>query len=127
APWKAATSRRTPGLRRSRLRYSSAQALIDGAPIDIRQKRLDVFRSISRLVIENERVFPNVHHQSRIEARHVARLVQRDPMVRQLTVGRIFVADGPADAAHFADADKLCLPDFVTAEALLGSFAKRRV
>src|SRR5215471_2326961 len=45
-------------------------------------------------------------------------------MVRQMSVCRIFVTDGPANAAHLADAGELCFPNIIASEALLGGFAE---
>ena len=42
------------------------------------------FGAIGRLVVEEERVLPHVHHQERHEAGDVADLVQRDPVIREL-------------------------------------------
>src|SRR5437588_2577338 len=100
------------------------QAPIDRAPIDVREERFDVLGPIRRFVIKYERVLPNVHYQHRIETGDVARLVQADPMIRQLSVGRILVTDGPANAAHLADADKISLPNIVAAERFFSGFAK---
>src|SRR5437016_5089093 len=100
------------------------QAPLDRAPIDVREERFDVLGPIRRFVIKYERVLPNVHYQYRIETGDVARFVQADPMIRQLSVGRILVADGPTNAAHLADADKVSPPNIVAAERFFSGFAK---
>src|SRR2546428_9445198 len=116
---------RTPkDLRPHRLRHQSMQAPLDRAPINIREERFDVLGPIRWFVIKYERMLPNVHHQHRIETGDVARLVQADPMIRQLSVRRVLVTDGPTNAPHLADADKVSLPNIVTAERLFGGFAK---
>src|SRR5581483_10381477 len=103
---------------------ASAQAPIDSLPINVREECLDVLRPVRRLVIENERVLPNVHHEHWVESGDVARLMQREPVIRQIAVGWILVADGPTHSAHLADAYKLGFPNVVAAEALLRRFAK---
>src|SRR5439155_17451110 len=99
------------------------QAPLNGAPIDVREERFDVLGPIRRFVIKYERVLPNVHHQDRIETGNVARLVQADPMIRQLSVCRVLVTDAPTNAAHLADADKVSLPNIVAAERFFRAFA----
>ena len=54
---------------------------VDRSPIDIREKCLDVFRTISRDVIQDEGVFPNVHNQDWSESGDIAGFVQVDPMI----------------------------------------------
>src|SRR5438128_12250721 len=100
------------------------QAPLDRAPINVREERLDVLGPIRRFVIKYDRVLPIGHHQHRIESGDVARLVQTDPMVRQLSVRRVLVTDGPTNAAHLADADKVSLPNIVAAEGFFSGFAK---
>src|SRR6266702_4353314 len=84
-------------LSRHRLGHQSMQTPLDRAPINVREERLDVLRPIRRFVIKYERMLPNVHHQHRIETGDIARLVQADPMIRQLSVCRVLVTDGPTN------------------------------
>ncbi len=41
-------------------------------------------------------------------------------MIREPSVGRILVTDGPTNAPHLADANKIRLPDVVAAKARFG-------
>ena len=41
-------------------------------PIDIREKRLDIFRTVDGSVILDKRVFPHVHYQDRLVSGDVA-------------------------------------------------------
>src|SRR2546423_1549103 len=108
------------------LRRPLNEAPSDGAPVDVREERLDVLRPLGGLVVEKEGVLPNVHDERGDEARDVADLVQRDPVVREPLVDWVLVADGPAHAAHLADRDEVRLPDVVAAEGLFGEFVELR-
>src|SRR5688500_20261955 len=72
-------------------------------------------------------MLPHVHHQYWIESGYVACFMKRDPVIGELAVGRILVADGPTDAAHLADANKICLPDVVVAKTRFGGPKESRV
>ncbi len=95
------------------------EALLAGPPVYVGEEGLDVLGAVGRRVVADEGVLPHVHHEDGDEAADVARLVQRDPVVREPSVRRVLVADGPADAAHLADADEVGLPDVVGAERVL--------
>src|SRR5207253_2274795 len=83
---------------------------LDGPPVDVGEERLDVLRALGRLVVEEEGVLPDVHHDEWREPGHVADLVQRDPVVRQAPIDGILIADRPPDATHLPDADEVRLP-----------------
>src|SRR5688500_19437143 len=72
-------------------------------------------------------MLPHVHHQYWIESGYVACFMKRDPVIGESAVGRILVADGPTDAAHLADANKICLPDVVVAKTRFGGPKESRV
>src|SRR5207244_2391147 len=93
---------------------------VDDLPVDVREEGVDVLRALRRLVVEQEGVLPDVHHEDRDEARDVADLVERDPVVRQPSGPRVLEADRPSDAAHLPDPDEVRLPELVAAEAVLG-------
>ena len=57
------------------------QTLLNRGPVDIREEGFDVFGTLGRFVVEQIRMFPNVHYQNWIEARDISRLMQRDPVV----------------------------------------------
>ncbi len=59
-------------------------------------------------------MLPHVHHKHGIEARHVARLMKRDPVIGKPPISWILIRDGPTNVAHFANAHKIRLPDIVT-------------
>src|SRR5207253_3922664 len=84
--------------------------------VDVREESFDILRTIGWGVIENERVFPHVHHKDWYEARDISHFVQRDPMIRDHPGIRILVTDGPANAAHVSDTDKIRLPEVVATE-----------
>src|SRR5580765_246372 len=67
-------------------------------------------------------MLPNIHHENWIEAGDIARLVQRDPMIRKAAVSRIFITDGPANTAHFPNANEVGFPNVVTAESCFSGF-----
>jgi hypothetical protein len=48
------------------------ETVFDCVPVNIGEKRFDVFGAFSGFIVEQERVFPNVHHQQRLESRHTA-------------------------------------------------------
>ena len=104
----------------------AASASPPSVPIDVREKCLDVFGPVGRFVVEQVGVLPDVHHQQRDEAGHVAALMQLDPVIRDASGGRIEIGDGPADTAHLADADEIRLPDVEAREAPLHRSAKAR-
>jgi hypothetical protein len=95
------------------------KTVIDCLPVDVCEKRFDVFGPFRGLVIEQERVFPYVHHQHRLESRNIADLMQAYPVIAQPPPFGILKADRPADTAHFADADKVGFPNIIAAEAAL--------
>jgi hypothetical protein len=53
----------------------SLETVFDGLPVNVGEERFDVFGSFSGLIIEQERMFPYVHHQHRLESGHVADLM----------------------------------------------------
>src|ERR1700759_5260432 len=63
------------------LRSALREPAFDRRPVNVREERLDVLRTLGGLVVEKKRVLPNVHHKRRREARDVADLVQRYPVV----------------------------------------------
>lgn len=90
--------------------WNELVALFDHTPIDIREECLNIFRSFRRLVVEQEGVLPDVHHQQGLEASNIANFMQCDPVIRQPTVRRILIADSPAHPPHLADTDKVGFP-----------------
>jgi hypothetical protein len=57
-------------------RFFQLDAPFHYSPIDIREKRLNVFWSISRLVIQQVGVFPNVHDEQWMKTRDITHLMQ---------------------------------------------------
>src|ERR1700694_883559 len=94
------------------------QSCLNSVPVNVREEALYILGALCRFVVEQEGVLPHVHHEHWIETRHVARLVQRDPMIGKSTISWILEADGPTNAPHLANAYKIRLPDIVAAEAL---------
>src|SRR5262245_26948226 len=110
--------------RRSKLaagaRGGRREPVIDRFPVRVGQEGVDVLWALRRRVVQDEGVLPDVHHEDGGEARHIANLVQRHPVVGQLARVRILIADGPAYAAHLTHADEGRLPRLERAEALRG-------
>lgn len=52
------------------------------SPIDVRQKRFNVLRTVGRRVVQKKSVLPNIHHQYGVETRNFASLMQADPVIR---------------------------------------------
>src|SRR5262245_38078097 len=102
----------------------SSETTLNRVPVDICEKRFDIFRPVSRLVIEQKRVFPYVHYQNRVEAGDIPDLMQGYPVIGNPPAFWILKAYRPTDAAHFADADKVRFPDVIAAEAFLSCFIK---
>src|ERR1041385_147025 len=100
------------------------ETLVHCVPVDVREKRFDVFRALRRFVIQKESVLPHVHYQDGREARDIANLVQRNPVIGQSAVSWILIANSPADATHLANADEVRSPDVVTSETLLRCLPK---
>src|ERR1700674_5627258 len=94
------------------------QSRLNSVPVNVREEGFYILGTLCRFVVEQEGVLPHVHHEHRIETRHVARLVQRDPMIGESTISWILEADGPTNALHLTNAYKIRLPDIVAAEAL---------
>src|SRR5690242_18465964 len=105
-------------------RFGGVESRLDRAPINVREERFDILWPLGGLVIEQEGVLPHVHHEDRREACDIVGLVQRDPVIRELPRRRVLVADGPADAAHLADADEVGLPRVVAAAARFSRLVK---
>src|SRR6202161_1089565 len=59
------------------------QACLGSVGVEVGEERLDVLRTIRRLVVQRERVLPYVHHDDRVESGDVAVFVQRDPVVAE--------------------------------------------
>jgi hypothetical protein len=128
------SSGRVASLRSTRQRHrelcpidTGLEAVFDGLPVDVGEKRFDVFGSFSGLVVEQEGVLPYVHYQHRLESRNVADLMQAYPVIAEPAPFRILKADRPANAAHFADANKVGLPYIIAAKSGFGRFIKRRL
>src|SRR4029078_1884473 len=110
----------------SRPSATRLQPLLNFRPIDIREESFDVLRSFSWFVIQQKRVLPNVHHQDWIEACDVASFMQRNPVIRNSSVRRVLIADGPTYTAHLADANEVSLPNLVTSKRGFRSLGKLR-
>src|SRR5712691_424202 len=52
------------------------------SPVDIREERLNIFRPISRFVIPEIGVFPNVHDQEWMKTGNIADFMKGDPVIR---------------------------------------------
>ena len=48
------------------------QAVLDGAPVDVREKGFNIFWPVSGFIVEEKRVFPHVHHQNRGKSGNIA-------------------------------------------------------
>src|SRR5476651_659817 len=94
------------------------QSGLNSVPVNIREEGFYILGPICRFVVEQEGVLPHVHHEHWIETPHVARRVQRDPMIGESTISWVLEADGPTNAPHRADAYNIRLPDIVAAKAL---------
>src|SRR5262249_33612489 len=97
-------------------RVGRDEPVIDGLPVRVGEKRVDVLGALRRRVVEDEGVLPHIHYEDRREACHVADFVEGDPVVGQPSRVRVLIADGPAHAAHLAHADEGRLPRLERAE-----------
>src|SRR5262249_33551555 len=86
------------------------ESRLDDRPVHVREERLDVAGPFRRLVVDEEGMLPHVHDEERAEARRVAVLVQRDPMIAEPPGLRILVENGPPHAAHAPHADEVAPP-----------------
>src|SRR6185295_14431432 len=100
------------------------QSALDCTPIDICEERFDIFRALGGLIVQQERMLPNIHDEYWSEARYVSCFVQCDPMIREPVVCRVLVTYGPSNSTHLADPDKISFPDFVATETGFGILHK---
>src|SRR3984893_9825341 len=124
--WRArasAAARRAASSRRSGSSRSTSRCLLDqprlaSPPVEVLEVRVHVLAPLGGLVVGNEGVLPGVHHHDGFEARRVAVLVERDPVVRHLPVLRVLIGDGPAHPAHAGDGLEVVQPGLEAAETL---------
>src|SRR5262245_40806371 len=103
------------------------ETFVDYIPVNVCEKRFNVFWAFSGFIVEQECMLPYIHYEHWIESRHIANFVQCYPVIGQTPAFWILKADRPAHAAHFADTYKVGFPDIVAAEARLGRFIEVRL
>src|SRR5258706_9026721 len=107
--------------------FFQLDAPINCGPIDIREKRFNVLRPSSQLVVQEIGVFPNVHDEERMKTRDIANFMKRDPVIRHSPVCWILIADRPTDAAHFSNAREVCFPHLIAAKAVYRRLIEIRI
>src|SRR5580698_5349750 len=101
-------------------------------PIDVRDKGLDVFAFVGRLVVLQPSVLPKVHHNDWVATGEIVDVVVADPDVEELQRIRVLVSNRPPDAAHAARCREVFLPLIDVAEGVangvvqLARFQRRR-
>src|SRR5829696_5145120 len=104
------SSAETSAYSRSDMCHRTGSTGVDRLPIDIQEEGIDIATSLCRSIIQQIRMLPDVHDQHWNKSRDVPMFMECHPMVRQVTIGRVLIADGPADATHFPHAGEVRFP-----------------
>ena len=87
-----------------------------GDDIDVAKKRVDILLALTRLIVQQIRMLPDIHHENGEKSRDISMLMQGHPMVGNESPCRIDIADRPPHPTHHADTTEIRLPMFVGTE-----------
>src|SRR5262245_22925748 len=94
-----------------------ANALIYRFPNKVREESVDVTRPLGRLVVQEVRMLPDIHHKHRSKIGYIAYLVLGDPVIGKTARYGLLITDGPPDASHLSYTHEIGLPELIASKA----------